>query len=291
MRKVLFLICFFYFAETMGQDSIIKPIYNEGIQTEISDINANTESKVDLTSSADSDFVWNKWDTKNFIVLSIDKSQGLFLKRYVEDVKISFQERWGLKKYDFSTQCKILCVPDNKFLFKFFNIEQSHAEVKKNSEGLFSSAIWVSYEEIDKIDYLISSVCLDVYSSKFFVKRGIIKLENKSIESLKNSLSNFNEININEVLETDENKWLSLSSDQKEKFDNAAAVLCLLLRREFGIDKFSLFVNSKQEADDIVSIYGFSDLESFSKTLNRYAKNLSEDIKSGRTPNKYLILK
>lgn len=239
-------------------------------------------------TAAHSDMVWNKWDTDNFIVLSIDQSQGLYLKKNIESIKVDFEKRWGLENNRFETQCKLLCVPDDNLLVRLFNINEPRSETRRSPEGkILVSAIWMNFEDSNNLSYLVAPVILDNVANSLFVKKGISKLE----ESLSNIRSDFKEIDpidFKKLISTTEDSFYKMSLEEKNSFVKSSAVACLLLRKEFGIKKFSKFIASRQAESDMKSIFGFQDLDSFSKTLNRYSKNLSEDIKNNKTPDDYL---
>jgi len=63
-----------------------------------------------------------------------------------------------------------------------------------------------------------------------------------------------------------------------------AALLCLLVRKEFGGRAFGRAASS----ESIWRALGFSSEEEFASTFARYRSNLSSDLKSGRTPDGYL---
>ena len=89
------------------------------------------------------DLVWNKWDTENFVVLSISEQQGIYLKDNIENTKNSLLKSWGMKDFDFSTKCKLVCVSDKEMLDKLFKKQDFHMEVRKNPDGkIEASVIW-----------------------------------------------------------------------------------------------------------------------------------------------------
>ena len=63
--------------------------------------------------------VWNKWDTDNFTILSLDQSQGKYLHENIESMKTWILRRWGIsEKLQFSAECKIMCVPTKELMKK-----------------------------------------------------------------------------------------------------------------------------------------------------------------------------
>lgn len=238
--------------------------------------------------SPSEDLVWNKWDTANFIVLSIDKSQGVYIKNNIEKFKLDFEKKWGLEKNNFSLPCKILCVPDDKLLGRFFSLDLPRAETRKDSDGSLSSAIWSDFNRLnDNINQLIGVVCLEHSKNSLLLKRGIPLLE-KSLDLLKSDFSEAIEIDVKKMFGANREFWVSLKSEDRDNFDKSAALICLFLRKEFGIAKFEKFISSDQSESSLKSIYGF-DWETFSKTLKRYSENLSNDIKNQKMPDEYLM--
>lgn len=246
-----------------------------------------TADYVKQTASS-SDMVWNKWDTDNFIILSIDKSQGLYLKHNIESIKDDFEKRWGIKNIKFEVPCKLLCVPDENMLTRFFNINEPRAETRRDSEGkIATSSIWIDFKYSNDLSYLVAPIILDNSDNLFFIKKGVSKLE-ESLSNIRSDLKQFSPIDFKKIIMTTEDSFYKMSLEEKNKFIKSSAVACLLLRKEFGIKKFSQFISSKQSESDMKSIFGFENLDAFSNTLNRYSKNLSEDILNNKTPDYYL---
>jgi hypothetical protein len=82
-----------------------------------------------------------------------------------------------------------------------------------------------------------------------------------------------------------------MGENEKALFDRNSALVCLMLRKEFGEQKFIQFLSSNQDEDSIKMIYGFKNLMEFDGTLGRYLENLKKDIGSGATPDSYLTVK
>ena len=61
--------------------------------------------------------VWNKWNTNNFTILSIDQAQGEYLFNNLEAIKTWSLTRWGMSDLKYSAECRVFCVP-NKNLMK-----------------------------------------------------------------------------------------------------------------------------------------------------------------------------
>jgi hypothetical protein len=233
------------------------------------------------TTLPSSEFVWNKWDTENFIVLSIDKSQGLSIKNKIEAIKSSFEKKCG-KKFDFSIPCKVICTPDGKLLSRFFNIDASRAEARRDSDGkIVVSAIWTEFEDIDSLSSLVATICLENSNNSLCIKRGLVELE-KNVNYTKSNFEEYSKIDAKKIFLTN-----SPQPEESQIFNKSSALICLLLRKEFGSTKFDSFMSSSQDEVALKTIYGFS-FESFSETANRYFENLSKDIKNNKVPDKYL---
>ena len=69
---------------------------------------------------------------------------------------------------------------------------------------------------------------------------------------------------------------------------NKSLIVSLMLRKEFGESRFLRFLfSNKNTKDSLGSIYGF-DSDSFSKSYNRYCKDLYREIKDNKVPDFYL---
>lgn len=243
-------------------------------------------------SEPDQNLVWNKWDTENFTILSIDKNDGISIKNSIENIKDDFCSSWGLPKFSLSIPCKILCVPDNDSLSKLFGLQRSRFEVRTDSQGKTSlCAIWISKEEINKIPELLSEVLVsdsvNPIGLKLFVRRGISSLC-RDPEDVLNNLSN-SEFDI-KIFSQDESSWNKMSAQDKEKFDRQSMIACLMLRKEFGKEYFRNFVNSDQTLSAVTDVYGFKEKE-FELTLKRYSSNIYSDIINKLFDKNYLIIK
>jgi len=233
-------------------------------------------------------FTWNKWETENFIVLSIDKEHGLEFRKKIESIKDSHFEKWGLKESKLKTKCKIICVRDSEMLKRFFGIESPRAESKRGSSGSIStSAIWIDYKRSEELPSLVAFICSSESGDKWYVQRGVCLLSLPS-ERIKSELAQASALNFSEIFACDSEKWLGFSPEDRAIFDRKSAMVCLMLRREFGQERFLEFLSSEQDQNAIKTVYGFSDLPRFDETLNRYCRNLSADISRGITPDSYL---
>ena len=61
---------------------------------------------------------WNRWTSKNFVVLALDDNYAQFLHNHLEVVKTWTLKRWGLSDVDYSVPCKFICVDDPSLFYK-----------------------------------------------------------------------------------------------------------------------------------------------------------------------------
>lgn len=222
--------------------------------------------------------VWNKWDTENFVVISLDRSKGGAMRYEVESVRGEVLARWGIVS-ERVAPCKVVLVPDASMLKKLFGLSEPKCEVKRSNSDSSESAIWVDEERISLLPSLVAECELLNGNFKPFVKRGIPVLE-RSASQIRNELLASSDLPLNEVL-----------GDSKPSSDSAAlarssALACLLVRKEFGSRAFGLV--AKGDAPEVHRVLGFPTPEEFAGTYSRYQKNLLGDMKDGRTPDEYL---
>jgi hypothetical protein len=238
-------------------------------------------------------FTWNKWETENFIILSIEKSHGLEIKRSVESMKDSYFARWGFEGRKPSGKCKLICVPDEETLKRFFGIDAPRAEARSGSGNFPVCAIWVDFKRLDELPSLMSFVCSSEYFSsnknRWFVQRGV-SLLSLPVPKVKAEISGLEGLDFSEISSCDHEKWLLMSPQNRSLFDRRSALVCLMLRKEFGFDRFASFLLNEQGEKSVNSVYGFEDLEKFNATLRRYSENLTRDIESGSTPDSYVAV-
>jgi hypothetical protein len=239
-------------------------------------------------------FTWNKWETENFIIMSIEKDQGLSLKGSVESLKDEHSERWGLERAGLKAKCKVVCVRDAEMLKRFFGVDSPRAETRRDSSGkILTSAIWVDFKRIQELPSLVAFICVSDGSlgdNRLYVQRGISLLSLPS-ERVKSELKQSGKLDFAEVSSLSSEKWFDLSSQDRALFDRRSALICLMLRKEFGEERFLKFLLGTQDQNSVRSVYGFRDAAEFNSTLNRYSENLSKDIGEGITPDSYVTVK
>ena len=237
------------------------------------------------------DLVWNKWDTKNFIILSIDKKQGHYIKNEIENLKTNIICRWGLSDFDFSIPCKIICVDSKDLLSDLFKIDNIHYEVRKNEQGKITlNVIWLCYDDCKDISYFLSNICFDEIEQvknkelPFYIKKGMCYLS-KNISSIKKEIAELEaeKIDYPELISKNEK---SLDKENLISFEKQSAVACLLFRKEFGQVNFINYLNNNDLRN-----FGSEDVKIINGVLDRYYKNLQSDLKDDKVPNDYLNIR
>lgn len=227
---------------------------------------SHTEQEVAFTNG----MVWNKWETDNFIILSIDFEFGRRLKSRIEDVKSEFCRSWGLPDDDLPVKCKVVCVPSPSILKKFFSLESPKFESRRDESGdVVEIAIWIDEDRFSELPCLVGSSCL--LDSPGFVSKGLPKLISLSPSEISDA-----------ILSSEGST--SSSMDDLDPSVGDSLLVCLFFRKEFGLSNFSRIVAG--QAPWVVC--GFSDKDSLASSLERYSSNLKSDLKYGKTPSYYL---
>lgn len=230
--------------------------------------------------------VWNKWDTDNFIILSLDKSQGYKLFRNIEEVKKESLEKWGFANLAAENDCKIVCVSNDDLLKKLFRLEKTHAEVIKDGSGNFSSSIWTTNNSDISAEILYVFLLQDD-KLKWWVKRGIYNLTKNEIKDIKSNIPETPE-NLSKIVAITEKDWQNKSDLEKKDFDKNASLLCLFLRKEFGQNNFIEILKSAQTEKEIAEVLGFKNSEDFEKVFKRYSQAIYKDKMENKIPDDYL---
>lgn len=224
--------------------------------------------------------VWNKWSTKNFIILSIDKSQGEYLKNNLEKIKTNLLNSWGIKDVQFKTPCKIVCVPDEKLLKRIFRLEKPKIEMKDDS-----CAIWFYLKNKSELPiYELMQICLFQLENNtntklpLFCKFGMSVLS-EDLDFIRNKLANCsNNISMEE--------FLSKKEEYFEKHLAESCLICLMLRKEFGQDNFLNFLHKGSFVE-----FGINDSKKLDEIINRYRENIINDLNNNKIPDDYLIIR
>jgi hypothetical protein len=275
MKRMIFVLCFLCSSFSFGQEQVPYPLQDGPKQTIIPEIPEDLKG-----------LVWNKWSTNNFIIISIDKSQGLYLKNNLEDIKSNLIKSWGIKDINFKGECKIVCVSNDKLLKRIFRLENSKFEFRKNENGEINCVIWFSLENTSDLPVAeFMQLCisqLEIHNNDvfpLFCKRGMSVLSQNFEDSSSKLLGkNIEKISFKDIFSKKEQDVVDWND-----FDIKSSVACLLLRKEYGQDNFLNFLNSKKLEE-----FGIINSEKFDEIINRYYRNLIDDLKNNKTPKDYL---
>jgi hypothetical protein len=248
---------------------------------------------------------WNRWTSKNFVVLSVDEAKAEYLHDHLEEVKTWVFRRWGMADIDFSQPCKILYVNDAALFEKLFKIKKTRIEIQRDEKGkITETVIFLLGDDIlpNTLPKGLTRVCLAELAQKHnetfnpWAYRGMMQL-NGSIPQIKEKL-----LEIRPLLEKDEPLYfvkgltgiteVQYPKEKRATFDACATYLCLFIRKEFGQAKFLQFLKSSQEDPErAVRELGFDSFADFDKTFKRYMIDLSNDLLKSKTPDRYLQIR
>lgn len=221
--------------------------------------------------------VWNKWDTPNFIVISLDKGQGSSMRGEAESVRDGVLYRWAIRPT--KRECKLVCVPDAVMLKRLFGLSEPRCEVRKSDSGRLEAAIWIDIERKSLLPSLVAEAELLSAGCRPFVSKGVPIVEGP-VDLTRVALASASQLPVVSIVDGDDKV-------DGESLEGNSVLLCLLLRKEFGADLFSMAAVSPEPWRPL----GFSSEEHFEATLSRYRSNLIADLKSGRTPDGYLMVR
>jgi len=273
-KALLFLLLVLSNCAVLAQDSNILMPAGQQVQNDFQDL------------------VWNRYTTDNFTILSIENKQGKWLSYNIENIKSWCLKRWGLPNIKFEKECRIMVVPNKELLKKLFNISESKYEARIVDGKLEIIALWLSLDSeedlVDTVPYFVTICSMLEIDQKFNTKSNILLTKgmaelNRSLVKIKENLKavNIDNKDIVSVFNLDVKK---MSQDDLNK----SLIISLMLRKEFGESKFLRFLfSNKNTKDSLGLIYGF-DPDSFSKSYNRYCKDISKDIKDNKVPDFYL---
>jgi hypothetical protein len=244
---------------------------------------------------------WHKWANNEYVVLSLNKSQGEFVISNVGKVKKWALHRWGFPDVALSCECRLLCVYDQNLMNKLFSLDHSKIEWKEK-EQLFVGWLLLNDSPAITLPEPITELSLLELSRQighpldYWAMRGIIKLNNVS-SVVKADLLALNDciINVKKVyfvptlFEMNFQKWNALNDSDKRLYDLECMVLCLMLRKEYGQTKFKQCIFSQSDIKDrLKTIYSFQSIEEFNSAYIIYMRKLCDDIARGQTPDSYL---
>lgn len=227
--------------------------------------------------------VWNKWETKHFAVISLDRSSGRSLTSEVEGNRNDALAAWGMRGSD-AVFCKIVLVPDEAMLQRLFGLKEPRCEVRRSGTSAPEAvSIWVDSNRVSRLPSLLVEAEVAASNAPTFVRRGVPLLASGP-SIVREGIAKAPDTPLLSIL--DEKKSAELAKADQKGFDANCAILCLLLRKEYGPRAFGRAAASPQSG--LHGSMGFASAEEFSGTFARYRKNLLGDVRESRTPDEYL---
>lgn len=293
MINIFFVLITLFFAHaTFGQESLIKVINPKEVSTEVVKYQGIPKELEGLN--------WNRWTSKNFVVCSLNDPQAQYLHKHLELVKGWIFTRWGLYDIDFSAQCKLICVDDKDTFKKLFNLEKTRVEIRRDSNDRITETViflLIDGPPSETIPLPLTQVCLAEFSQKFncefkpWANKGIGSI-NGTLSQIRNNIKeNKKTFDVNYILNLNNEEYNKLSEIDKSSFDICSLYFCLFLRKEFGQDKFLIFLQKSSQDDPeeaVKKVLGFKDFEQINSSFSRYLNDLKTQVLANKTPDSYL---
>lgn len=254
--------------------------------------------------------VWNRWTSPNFTVLSLNDTQAQYLYKHLELVKTWIYGRWGLPDIPFTTECKLVCVDDPILFEKMFRLKGTKTEIRLDESGkLKESIVYVLVNDAPSstIPMPLTEVCLAQFAQRYDLKIGWwayrgMALLNGSLSQMRASLNSFAPIvEANKpiyfskgLFEMTKEQYLTLDAERRQLYDEGAFIFCLMLRKEFGQDRFHTFLKVASDKGSEVALHdvlGFKGYDDFDRTFKRYMLDLTRDVLNKKTPDSYLQIR
>ena len=248
---------------------------------------------------------WNRWTSKNFTVLALNDSQAQYLHLHLEQVKTWALTRWGFQDITFASECKLIVVDDPATFKKLFQLEATKVEIRRKEGKIESTVIFLLANTPPSkcVPIPVTQVCLaelaESKSTKFAIWsiRGM-SLLNGTLDQIRDRIGEVNSLFIKDqpfffsksLLEMTKEEYAKLEPAKKREFDNSAMMFCLLVRKEFGQDKFLKLVADSSEPS-LQKLLGFDGYAGFDRSFKRFIGDLTGEVKNGKTPDSYLQIR
>ena len=300
MKKFLLTILLFMSPAILWAQEDIQKV---SLPTEV-----KQEMKVSITDPSIEGKVWNRWTSKNFVVCSIDNKQAQYLHQHLELVKGWVLTRWGLYDIPFSSECRVIAVDDPVLYEKLFKIKESKVEIRRDEGGKIKMSViflLLSDKPSETVPVPLTEVCMAEFQQRYntnfgwWAHRGMALL-NGSLPQIRSNmtalaapLQNNQPMYFSEGLLTmTEEAYMKETPERQRLFDQTAMAFCLLLRKEFGQNKFHWMLKKTEAKGDgqvaLKEVLGFEDYSHFDKTFKRYMTDITRDISQNKTPDSYL---
>jgi hypothetical protein len=289
-------------------------IPTSGIASEIMKVTFPEEVRQEVRQNLDPDLQglqWNRWESENFVVCATNDKQAKFLHDHLEQVKTWSLNRWGLADVKFSAECILLCVDDAAIYKKFFNIEESKVEIRRENGKIKRNVIFLLGvgQPSDTVPIPVMEVCLSEYEQANNVKfgwwahRGMSNL-NGSLGTIRQGLADLSpllaqnsQMYFSQSLLTATQEQYDQLGDNRRVFDLNATAMCLMLRKEFGQDRFHKFLGFSQNPEvGLREVYKFNSYSAFDMSYKRFMIDIAAGVagtQPGRpiTPDSYLQIR
>lgn len=291
--------------------SIVSLAISSSCFADIQRVTLPAEVQQEMREPANPDIkgkVWNRWTSENFVVCSINDTQAKFLHDHLEDVKSWIFRRWGLQDVKFSGECRLICVDDKSLFQKLFGIDRTKVEIRRDGGKIKMTVIYLLLDDkpAKTIPVPLTEVCLaqfeEAYQLRFgcWFHRGMALLNGtlpdirQAIADQRPALENDDPVFFGQALfSLTDQQYAGLTPPERASFDRASLLACLLLRKEYGEDKFLDFLKATSNGSDaqagLNKVYNF-DYAKFDKLFKKYMFDLTAAI-TGQTkppPDSYL---
>ena len=241
---------------------------------------------------------WNRYTKDNFVILSIDNSQGEWLNKNIETIKKWCIIRWGFTENSDKPkkECRVFCVPNKNLLKKMFGLEQSKVEIRRKSDQIDMTVMWLVLDDepLRNIPSYLTQICL----AEFEEKNKKLSLRADQENNVRQQVASLSEVvkkdqpifASDKMFTLTEDEYFKETGEYKKIFDKQAIVLCMMLRKEFGEAKLQGFLrlSNKNDFQNVLHVvYGFSGFNHFDKQYIRYTRDLTADVSGGKTPDSY----
>jgi hypothetical protein len=297
MKRFLFVVC-----------GILSMVGLAAAQPPIERVAFPDQVKAEYRGAPDADIqgkVWNRWTSKNFVVCSLNDTQAQFLNQNLEKVKTWSLTRWGLNDVNFSGECRLICVDDAALYKKLFGLDTTKVEVRRQDGKIKLTVIFMLLNEspAKTVPVPVTQAVLAEWEQQNNIKlawwsiRGM-SLLNGDLGSIRRSVAELQPVlrangqvyGSKGMMNMTEDGYWKETPERRQLFDNQAVALCLLLRKEFGQDKYLTCI---KEGDPVKGLgaFGFASHEQFDKSYIRFMTDLSNDVVAQKTPDSYLQIK